>query len=65
MAVFQTPRFSYGVLETTVPVGVPVPSRVVHVVYGRVYGPGYGTGGYGRVGIPGEVLPAHRPREEP
>ena len=39
----DTPRFSYGVPESTVYHGVPVPSRVVHAVPGRCSGLG-GTG---------------------
>ena len=72
-----TPRFSYEVSKTRVPWGVPVPSRVVHAVYGgsrvpagRVYGWVLGgaiPGHYppSTLKSPPQAIPAKRAPEAP
>ena len=62
-----TPRFSYGVSETSVPRCVPVPSRVVHAVYGRVYRYWVVRAGWVyRVGNTGsQALPSYRAKGGP
>ena len=58
----RTPRFSYEVLKTRVPVHV-LGMTVVRGAW--VYGLGRVYGWVVRVGIPGEYYPATCPREEP